>query len=382
MLDTAQCLQVQNVLNLCHTFLKSATVDQPPGLPCHGTFSLQSTLTPDTNCVLNENYPPHLLPECSAGVQQGRAVDESHSHAPAPVGLHPPMAETSKQAPDPFDGSCTELPFKQPNCYYKLRNLYSKQYYKHAGCPSHERVTQQPFTFSASADLHAADRQPCAVSHTDCVLESSQHLPSNFLAQPLGENAPDTASDHAGQQPTRQMRLKKAIHLKKLNFLKSQKSAEQTSEPKPDDSLTKRLEAAREHTVEKVNSPSAEEKESEELSSSENFNGVSEMERPEDPEALEDQTQMPQSQRQYACELCGKPFKHPSNLELHRRSHTGTLIGSLQAEGKEIIPDHQTPLPAPVFVRSFAIAWWCHWYLPPKSKSVRYLLLFVFGDVV
>ncbi|XDB51591.1 hypothetical protein AB1E18_005146 [Capra hircus] len=323
MLDTAQCLQVQNVLNLCHTFLKSATVDQPPGLPCHGTFSLQSTLTPDTNCVLSENYPPHLLPECSAGAQQGRAVDGSLSHAPPSVGLHPPTAETSKQAPDPFDGSCTELSFKQPSCYYKLRNLYSKQYYKHAGCPSHERVTEQPFTFSASADLHATDRQPCAVGHAECVLESSQHLPSNFLAQPLGENAPDPASDHASQQPTRQMRLKKAIHLKKLNFLKSQKSAEQTSEPKPNDSLTTRLEAAREHGVEKVNSPSAEEKESEELSSSENLNGVSETERPEDAAALEDQTQMPQSQRQYACELCGKPFKHPSNLELHRRSHTG-----------------------------------------------------------
>ncbi|KAJ1061410.1 hypothetical protein K5549_018785, partial [Capra hircus] len=236
MLDTAQCLQVQNVLNLCHTFLKSATVDQPPGLPCHGTFSLQSTLTPDTNCVLSENYPPHLLPECSAGAQQGRAVDGSLSHAPPSVGLHPPTAETSKQAPDPFDGSCTELSFKQPSCYYKLRNLYTPAF----------------------------------------------QLPGPAFG--------------------------------KLNFLKSQKSAEQTSEPKPNDSLTTRLEAAREHGVEKVNSPSAKEK---------NLNGVSETERPEDATALEDQTQMPQSQRQYACELCGKPFKHPSNLELHRRSHTG-----------------------------------------------------------
>ncbi|TKC40021.1 hypothetical protein EI555_009786 [Monodon monoceros] len=323
MLDTAQCLQVQNVLNLCHTFLKSAGVDQPPGLPCHSTFSLQSALTPDTNCVISENYAPHLLQECSAGVEQGRVVDESHSHAPPSVGLHTSTAETSKQAPDTLDGSCTELPFKQPNYYYKLRNLYSKQYYKQATCPSHERIVKQPFTFSTSSDLHAAEHQPCAVGHAECVLESSEHLPSNFLAQPLSEPTPDPEPDHASQQPTRQMRLKKAIHLKKLNFLKSQKSAEQTSEPKSDDRLTKRIESASDHSVEKVNSQSAEEKESEELISAENFNCMNEMERPEDTAALEDQSQTLQSQRQYACELCGKPFKHPSNLELHKRSHTG-----------------------------------------------------------
>lgn len=337
MLDIAQCLQVQNVLHLCHTFLKSATVDQPPVLPCNSAFSLQGTLAPDTNCVISENYPPHLLQECSAGAQQSKALDESHSHAPSSLSLHHSTAETSKQAPETLDGSCPELPFKQPNYYYKLRNFYSKQYYKQASCPSHERVIEQPFPFSASPELHGAEHQPCAVSHSECVLESSEHLPSNFLAPPLSDSAPDPESDNAYQQPTRQMRLKKAIHLRKLNFLKSQKSAEPTSEPKSDDSLTKRTESANEDSREKVDSQSAEEKEREELISSESFNCGNEMERPEDPAALEDQSQTLQSQRQYTCELCGKPFKHPSNLELHKRSHTGTLIQSLQAKGKEIM---------------------------------------------
>ncbi|XP_031293267.2 zinc finger and BTB domain-containing protein 49 isoform X1 [Camelus dromedarius] len=323
MLDIAQCLQVQNVLHLCHTFLKSATVDQPPVLPCNSAFSLQGTLAPDTNCVISENYPPHLLQECSAGAQQSKALDESHSHAPSSLSLHHSTAETSKQAPETLDGSCPELPFKQPNYYYKLRNFYSKQYYKQTSCPSHERVIEQPFPFSASPELHGAEHQPCAVSHSECVLESSEHLPSNFLAPPLSDSAPDPESDNAYQQPTRQMRLKKAIHLRKLNFLKSQKSAEPTSEPKSDDSLTKRTESANEDSREKVDSQSAEEKEREELISSESFNCGNEMERPEDPAALEDQSQTLQSQRQYACELCGKPFKHPSNLELHKRSHTG-----------------------------------------------------------
>ncbi|EHH25745.1 Zinc finger protein 509 [Macaca mulatta] len=324
MLDTAQCLQVQNVLSLCHTFLKSATAVQPPGMPCNSTLSLQSTLTPDATCVINENnYPPHVLQECSADAQRNKVLDESHPHASPSVNRHHSAGEVSKQAPDTSDGSCTQLPFKQPNYYYKLRNFYSKQYHKHAAGPSQERVVEQPFAFSTSTDLTTVDSQPCAVSHSECILESPEHLPSNFLAQPVNDSAPHPESDATCQQPAKQMRLKKAIHLKKLNFLKSQKSAEQISEPKSDDGLTKRMESASENTLEKASSQSAEEKESEEVVSCENFNCLSETERHEDPAALEDQSQTLQSQRQYACELCRKPFKHPSNLELHKRSHTG-----------------------------------------------------------
>ncbi|XP_037685318.1 zinc finger and BTB domain-containing protein 49 isoform X2 [Choloepus didactylus] len=323
MLDIAHCLQVQNVLNLCHTFLKSTTVEQPPGMPCNSSFSLQTALTPDANCVINENYPPPLLQQCSTDVQHNKVLDESHSHASPSVNLHHPSGEIPKQAPDTLDNSCTELPFKQPNYYYKLRNFYSKQYYKQAACPNHEKVIEQPFTFSTSTDLNAVENQPCAVSHSECILESSEHLPSNFLAQPLSESAPDPESDSKCQQPTKQMRLKKAIHLKKLNFLKSQKFAEQTSEPKSDDGLTKRIESISENSIEKTSSQSTEEKEGEELVNPENFNCNSEAERSEDTATLEEQSQTLQSQRQYACDLCGKPFKHPSNLELHKRSHTG-----------------------------------------------------------
>ncbi|XP_076992497.1 zinc finger and BTB domain-containing protein 49 isoform X4 [Tamandua tetradactyla] len=189
--------------------------------------------------------------------------------------------------------------------------------------------------FSTSTDLSAVENQPCAVSHSECILESSEHLPSNFLAQPLSDCAPEPEPDNTCQQPTKQMRLKKAIHLKKLNFLKSQKFAEQTSEPKSGDGLTKRIESVSENSVEKTSSQSTEEKEGEELVNPENFNCISEEERPEDTTTLEEQSQMLQSQRQYACELCGKPFKHPSNLELHKRSHTGTLTQYLQAKERK-----------------------------------------------
>lgn len=321
MLDTAQCLQVQNVLSLCHTFLKSAPAEQPPGMPCSSALSLQGALAPDTSCALSESFSPHLLP-ASADVQPSKASDELHSQAPPAGHLHPPAGEASKLGPDTLDGSCTELPHKQPNYYYKLRNLYSKQYYKQAACPSHERTTEQPFTGSPSTGPAAGENQPCAVSHSECALQSEEHPPPSFPAQPLGEPAPDPESDSTCQPPTKQMRLKKAIHLKKLNFLKSQKSAEQIAEPASDEGLTQRIGPASD-TIEKASCQSAGEKEHEEPGSSDSFPCIIKTERPEDLEAPEDQSQMPQSQWQYACDLCGKPFKHPSNLELHKRSHTG-----------------------------------------------------------
>lgn len=353
MLDTAQCLQVQNVLSLCHTFLKSAPVEQPPGTPCSGAFSLQGALAPDTSCALSESYSPHLLPACAADGQHSKALDEPPSQAPPPGHLHHPAGEASKLGPDTLDGSCTELPLKQPNYYYKLRNLYSKQYYKQAACPSHERITEQPFAVSPPTGPAAVENQPCAVSHSECALQSAEHLPPSFLAQPLAEPAPDPESDSTCQPPTKQMRLKKAIHLKKLNFLKSQTSAEHIAEPTSGEGLTQRIGPASD-TIEKAGSESAGEKEHGEPGRSDSSPCIIKTERPEDLEAPEDQAQVPQSPWQYACELCGKPFKHPSNLELHKRSHTGTRTltqGPRAGQGRA-----QTTRCLLLFVRSFAVA--------------------------
>ncbi|XP_063086239.1 zinc finger and BTB domain-containing protein 49 isoform X2 [Cavia porcellus] len=319
MLDTAQGLQVQNVLNLCHAFLKSASVEQP-SLPCGSSFSLQGALPPDTTCVLNESYPPPLLPECPVDTPHGKVLEDMHAPA-LPVGLHHATGEMAKQASDVLDGSCPELPGKQPGYCYKLRDFYSKQYYKQAACPSHERGAEQPFVFPSSTDLPVVETQSCTVSHSEGLLESSEHLPSAFLAPPLSDAAPDADADTPCQQPTKQMQLKKAVHLKKLNFLKSHKLAERSSEPKSGDGLTKGPESG-ENAGERAGSHSTEAEASGALSSEPLHSGP-EVEVPEAPATVEEQSQSLQPQRQYACELCGKPFKHPSNLELHRRSHTG-----------------------------------------------------------
>ncbi|NXF88861.1 ZBT49 protein, partial [Eubucco bourcierii] len=324
MLDIAQCLQVQNVLNICHTFLKSSTaVEQPSNMPCNSVFALQNTLNADTSCA-SDSYGTSLLHECSSDTQANKALEDHHSHASQSVNLRASSDEVQKQPQDSLDGSCTELPFKQTNYYYKLRNFYSKHFYKQNACSNHERGAEQPFSYSTSTEINTAENNSCTVSHSECILETSDHLPSNFLVQSVNEAAPEQDAESTLLQPTKQMRLKKAIHLKKLNFLRSQKSAEQPPEPKRDDSrVTEVIESANESTMDATSIRGTEEKEAADLANSENFEQTVEMERSQGPLEQEGQSQTLQLQRQYTCELCGKAFKHPSNLELHKRSHTG-----------------------------------------------------------
>ncbi|NWU42126.1 ZBT49 protein, partial [Hylia prasina] len=324
MLDIAQCLQVQNVLNICHTFLKSSTaVEQEASMPCNSVFSLQNTLGADTSCA-GDSYGTNLLPECPADSQANKVLAEHHSHASQAVNLHTPSGDGQKPPQDSLDGNCTELPFKQPNYYYKLRNFYSKQFYKQNACSDHERGAEPSFSYNTTAEINTVENNSCTVNHSECILETSDHLPSNFLVQSASEAAPDQNAESTVMQPTRQMRLKKAIHLKKLNFLRSQKSAEQLPEPQRDDSrITEVIEPVNESATDTTDVRVTDEKEAEDLVNSENFEQTVEVERSQGSLEQEGQSQTLQAQKQYTCELCGKAFKHPSNLELHKRSHTG-----------------------------------------------------------
>ncbi|KAF4802111.1 Zinc finger and BTB domain-containing protein 49 [Turdus rufiventris] len=336
MLDIAQCLQVQNVLNICHTFLKSSTaVEQAANMPCNSVFSLQNTLGADTSCA-SDSYGTNLLPECSADTPANKVLAEHHSQASQSVNLHTSSGDGQKPPQDSLDGNCTELPFKQPNYYYKLRNFYSKQFYKQNACSDHERGAEPSFSYNTSTEINTVENNSCTVNHSECILETSDHLPSNFLVQSASEAAPDQNAESTVVQPTRQMRLKKAIHLKKLNFLRSQKSAEQPPEPQRDDSrITEVIEPVNESTTDTADVRVSDEKEAEDSVNSENFEQTVEVERSQGPLEQEAQSQTLQSQKQYTCELCGKAFKHPSNLELHKRSHTGNLQTHLRRHSGE-----------------------------------------------
>ncbi|XP_075400658.1 zinc finger and BTB domain-containing protein 49 [Tenrec ecaudatus] len=299
MVDIARCLQVQNALSLCQAFLKSAVPvakEPAPSLPCRGAASPPSTLTPGAPCVLSESFPPHPL-------QEGPPDTPRNAEGGAP-----------KQAPGSLDGSSSaELPRKQPSYCYKLRTLYSKQHCRQSSGPDPEHPGEPPLPLP----LPAAP----APGQAECSLDIPKHPPSHFVSRP-----PSPAA--LGPEPPKPMRLKKAAHLEALSFLKSQQPAElpaskPASMPGPERRVAQRTASAHGGTQPHAGSPSPLENEREELASSENSGCGHEAGRPDGPADVEDPSQALQPQRQYACELCRKPFKHPSNLELHKRSHTG-----------------------------------------------------------
>ncbi|XP_054855329.1 zinc finger and BTB domain-containing protein 49 isoform X2 [Eublepharis macularius] len=323
LLEIAQCLQVQNVLNTCRSFLKSSTVlEQPASMPCNNTFPLQNTLAADTNC---ETYDAGLLCTCSSGAQPSKLLDDHHLQGSQPAALPIPSSDMNKKKQDSMDVNCTDLPFKQPNCYYKLRNFYSKQFYKQTICPSSGRSPEPSFTFNASAECSAVETSAaCTIGHSECILESPDHLPSNFLVQPLNECHEDHDAESLSLQPAEQIRLEKAMPLKKQNFLRSRKSSDLSS---PELKIAngdnaRETESGRGSDMQRTDA-AAENKDVEELVNSEGLEQNAELELSLELSEANDQSQIFVSERQYPCASCGKAFKHPSNLELHIRSHTG-----------------------------------------------------------
>ncbi|XP_061439561.1 zinc finger and BTB domain-containing protein 49 isoform X2 [Rhineura floridana] len=318
LLDIAQCLQVQNVLKMCRTFLKSSTaVEQPASMPCNSAF-LQNTLPADTNC---ESYGTNLLRSCSSAVEPCKVLDNHHLHGPQPPSLHISSGDINKEKQDSMDANYTDLSFKQPNCHYKLRNFYSKQFSKQTTCLTNKSSPEPSFDFGPSEEQNTIKNASRTVSHSECVLESSDHLPPKFMVQPLSECPEGQESEGTSLQP---IRLKKAIHLKKLNFLRSQKSPEQSSALKiVDGDIARETELERQSSMKRTNMDAIEGKEVKHFVSSECLEQNVEHEPSQEPSEPDSQLQTFLTERQYPCALCGKAFKHPSNLELHIRSHTG-----------------------------------------------------------
>uniref|UniRef100_A0A3B4F1E5 Zinc finger and BTB domain containing 49 n=1 Tax=Pundamilia nyererei TaxID=303518 RepID=A0A3B4F1E5_9CICH len=203
LLDIAQCLQVPNVQSMCNAFLK----------PC----------PPPHDCLLGSNLPNDVDLPCPSESQR------------------------------PVHG-------------YKLRNFYSKQYFKQSAMQS---------------------------------------------------NSP--------------MRPKKAVYLKKYNYLRSQKALEEMcTESVIEPVLSCSKESLQGETVVQVQAPEAPVEDST-AARDEVADTAADAQLPSPPPVNEEEqnlkpvpeTAQQSGHKQYCCEVCGKIFKHPSNLELHKRSHTG-----------------------------------------------------------
>ncbi|XP_053560119.1 zinc finger and BTB domain-containing protein 49 [Bombina bombina] len=309
MLDIAQCLQIQNVLNMCYSFLKLSTpADQVSSLPCSG-ISLQSTYPTYNNPVTNENLSTPLLLD---GLTQ-----ERHSHAHGYKDNNT-SSEAVKSTPVVSNIHDKEAQLKQLSQPYKLRDYYSKQFYKENACSHVDKAPEQNTVICT--DHNATETQPWSLNNSESILPPTDSLPMESLPAFSHTFVSNQDQESTLLQFPSEMRLKKAVHLKKLNFLRSQKAAEEPPEPIIELQNTveesvfsneKELEGSDKTYLEKEGDGNIFNNEGQNV----------EEERAESPSALDEHGHA--SHKHCACNVCGKGFKHPSNLELHKRSHTG-----------------------------------------------------------
>lgn len=329
LLDIAQCLQVPNIQSMCNAFLKPC----PPSVEIP-SFSLPGMLSSEHDCLLGSSLPHDVDLHCPSETQRpGFSSDVDHSKR-MPVSNSSSNCDAANNTQAPVE--------KQLVHGYKLRNFYSKQYFKQTAIQTNSAALNQ-----GPGPLVLVEEQQCQLGvsqgggHTPvcsgntvqpsppCTSVAVEKNPVSSLTPSDNLNTPN--SNSADSMLNKLVRPKKAVYLKKYNYLRSQKAleemfAESVSEPvlncpklsQQEDSVVQT--EASEAPVEGLNADSEQVTET-----------PTDAQLPSPPPVNQEEQNLktvpePQQQtahKQYCCEVCGKIFKHPSNLELHKRSHTG-----------------------------------------------------------
>ncbi|XP_015253765.1 PREDICTED: zinc finger and BTB domain-containing protein 49 [Cyprinodon variegatus] len=334
LLDIAQSLQVPNVQSMCNAFLKPCP--PPVEMP---SFSLPGMLSSEHDCLLGTNLPHDVDLNCPSDPQRPSFYSDMDHARRMPVTVSNNSSacdlQTSSHAPAE----------KQLVHGYKLRNFYSKQYFKQSAIQCNSSSSNQgpgPLVLVEEQQCQlgmsqSGNNAPVSLGNTvqpspPCTVITVEKNAVSSLTPTNNLNPP--TCDPANFTINKPVRPKKAVYLKKYNYLRSQKALEEMcTESVAEPILSCPKESHQGEPVAQTEAPDE---------FPEAPTGSSPLVREESSEApdaqlispppgnQEEQNGKPQPEppqqaghKQYCCEECGKIFKHPSNLELHKRSHTG-----------------------------------------------------------